>query len=117
MAKRIGNNKKRFVINYENMFPELQEAFMEKYPHGYADYMGDIFKVDKPDGTFFHVVSLETEDAVYLVRIKVHTDDIDEMEKNLFNDGADDDEPEGGDEGFPAEDGDFAGAPDDETEE
>ena len=35
------------------MSPELAEAFKEKYPHGYADYMGDIFKVVKPDGTFF----------------------------------------------------------------
>ena len=39
----IGTNKKRAVISYENMSPELAEVFKEKYPHGYADYMGDIF--------------------------------------------------------------------------
>ncbi len=48
----IGTNKRRAVISYENMSTELMEAFKEKYPHGYADYMGDIFKVVKPDGTF-----------------------------------------------------------------
>ena len=50
-------NKKRAVISYENMSEELMEAFKEKYPRGYADYMGDIFKVDKPDGTSFYAVS------------------------------------------------------------
>ena len=51
--------KKRAVISYDNMSPELQAAFKEKYPRGYADYMGDIFKVDKPDGTFFYAVEVD----------------------------------------------------------
>ena len=59
--------KKRAVISYDNMSPELQAAFKEKYPRGYADYMGDIFKVDKPDGTFFYAVEVDIPDAVYLV--------------------------------------------------
>ena len=42
--------KKRAVVSYANMSPELAAAFKEKYPKGYADYMGDLFKVDKPDG-------------------------------------------------------------------
>ena len=29
--------------------------------------MGDIFKVDKPDGTFFYAVEVDIPDAVYLV--------------------------------------------------
>ena len=41
----IGTNKRRAVISYENMSTELMEAFKEKYPHGYADYMGDIFRL------------------------------------------------------------------------
>ena len=32
-------NKRRAVISYENMSDELREAFEEKYPHGYADYL------------------------------------------------------------------------------
>lgn len=102
--------KKRAVISYENMSDELMNAFLEKYPHGYADYMGDIFKVDKPDGTSFYAVSLEIPDALYLVKIKVKIDDYGDVEKDLFKDedGADE---EGEDtSSFPASDDDIAAA-------
>ena len=102
--------KKRAVISYENMSDELMDAFREKYPHGYADYMADIVKIDKPDGTFFHVVEVEIPDALYLVKIKVKVDDYAEAEKDLFDTG--DDEADGGeggeDGGFPASDDDIA---------
>jgi hypothetical protein len=104
----IGTNKKRAVISYENMSPELAEAFKEKYPHGYADYMGDIFKVVKPDGTFFHAVSVEIPDAIYLVKIKVKVDDYEDVQNGLFKDDNDDDDDDSGDDGFPASDEDFA---------
>lgn len=99
--------KKRSVISYENMSPELLDAFKEKYPHGYLDYMGDLFKVDKPDGSFFYAVSMELPDAVYLVKIKVKIDDYDDAEQELFKDSNDSDD-ESGDGTFPAEDGDFS---------
>ncbi|NLD22379.1 MAG: hypothetical protein GX664_07930 [Bacteroidales bacterium] len=110
------SNKKRAVISYENMFDELREAFEEKYPHGYADYLGDIFKVDKPDGTFFHAVSVEIPDAIYLVKIKVRTDDYDDVEKDLFKD-PDDDEEEATEGEFLDNDGDFSEAPEDDIDE
>lgn len=110
-----GNNtsKRRAVISYENMSEELAEAFREKYPHGYADYLGDIVKIDKPDGTFFHCVEVEIPDALYLVKIKVKVDDYAEAEKDLFDNGDDDGEEgsEGGEDGgFPASDDDIAAA-------
>ncbi|HIT49288.1 MAG TPA: hypothetical protein IAC34_07340 [Candidatus Coprenecus stercoripullorum] len=83
--------KKRAVISYDNMFPELREAFKEKYPRGYADYMADLFKVDKPDGTFFYAVSIEIPDAVYLVKIPVKVDDYEEAENDLFEDAEEED--------------------------
>ena len=100
-------NKKRAVISYENMSEELMEAFKEKYPRGYADYMGDIFKVDKPDGTSFYAVSLEIPDAIYLVKIAVKVDDYDAAEEELFKGEDDDDDSDGG---FPASDDDIAAA-------
>ena len=109
--KMAGQNipKKRAVISYENMSEELQDAFREKYPHGYADYMGDIFKVDKPDGTSFYAVTLEIPDALYLVKIKVKVDDYDDAEEVFKNeDGDEDEEGEGG--SFPASDDDIAAA-------
>ena len=111
--------KKRAVISYENMSPELQDAFKEKYPKGYSDYAGDLFKVDKPDGTFFYAVQLELPDALYLIKIKVKIDDYEEVEKDLFKDDVDDDDAaEGdGDGGFPASDDDIAAAEEAESDE
>ena len=92
MVKEKSAPKKRAVISYANMFPELQAAFKAKYPKGYADYMGDIFKIDKPDGTSFYAVSVETEDAIYLVKITVKVDDYEDIENGLFKDnGVDED--------------------------
>ncbi|MCK9625942.1 MAG: hypothetical protein M0R23_05715 [Bacteroidales bacterium] len=104
----MNNNifKKRAVISYENMFPELQDAFKEKYPHGYVDYMGDIFKVEKPDGSFFYAVSVEIPDAIYLIKIKVKIDDYEDIENGLFRDQGDEDEG-GGESEFPNTDDDF----------
>ena len=101
--------KKRAVISYENMSEELSEAFREKYPHGYSDYMGDIFKVDKPDGSSFYAVTLEIPDALYLVKIKVKVDDYDDAEEVFTNEEGD--EEDGGEgSGFPASDDDIAAA-------
>ena len=100
----MDNNKpkKRAVISYENMSQDLLDAFKEKYPHGYADYLSDIIKVDKPDGSCFYAVSLEVPDASYLVKIKVRVDDREDIENGLFkdSDGDEEEEPEE-DGGFP----------------
>ncbi len=106
MSKQVGrpsSSIKRAVVSYENMSAELQAAFKEKYPKGYADYMGDIFKVDKPDGSSFYAVSVEMPGAIYLVKISVRVDDYEDVEKDLFNDDLGDDDA-AGDGTFP-EDG------------
>ena len=48
------NQKKRAVVSYENMSEELAAAFAEKYPKGFSDYLPDLIKYDKPDGTCFY---------------------------------------------------------------
>lgn len=77
------DNKKRHIVSIENMSPELAEAFAEKYPKGFSDYLGDIVKYTKPDGTPFYAVLMETEDSIYLVKVKMKVDDIDDLEKWL----------------------------------
>jgi len=84
--------KRRAVISYENMSDELAAAFAEKYPKGYTDYFPDLMKYDKPDGTCFYAVTVEIPDAIYLVKIKVKTDDVEDLERWL--DGEDGDENE-----------------------
>lgn len=86
--------KKRAVVSYENMSEELAAAFAEKYPKGFSDYLPDLIKYDKPDGTCFYAVTLEIPDAIYLVKIKVKTDDAEDIERWL--DGDDDDDDMGG---------------------
>jgi len=95
--------KRRAVVSYVNMSPELAAAFKNKYPKGYADYMGEIMKVDKPDGTFFYAVSVELPDAIYLVKIEVKIDDYEEAEQGLFGGTSNEEETDEPDE-FPDDD-------------
>lgn len=82
----LSANKKRTVVSYENMSEALAAAFSEKYPKGFNDYFPDLVKYDKPDGTSFYAVTIETEDTISLVRIKVKTDDIEDIERWLEGD-------------------------------
>lgn len=82
--------KKRAVCSYENMSEELAAAFAEKYPKGYNDYFPDLVKYDKPDGTCFYAVTIEIPTAIYLVKIKVKTDDAEDIERWLDGDDAED---------------------------
>lgn len=111
------SQKKRLVVSYQNMNPELEEAFREKYPKGYADYMADLFKVDKPDGTSFYAISMETHDAVYLIKMIVKVDDYDDAQNGLFPDaaGAESDGPAEG-ETFPDNDTENMGDADDDAD-
>lgn len=77
------DNKKRHIVSYENMSPELAAAFAEKYPNGFNDYLNDLNKYPKPDGTSFYAVCIEIPDAIYLVKIKVKVDDAEDIEKWL----------------------------------
>ena len=103
--------KKRHVVSYEKMntHPDLAAAFAEKYPKGFNDYLNDLVKYPKPDGTSFYAVTLEIPDALYLVKIKVKVDDYEDAEEVFKNeDGDDGEEGEGG--SFPASDDDIAAA-------
>jgi len=96
------------VTSYENMSSELAAAFAQKYPKGFNDYFQDLVKYPKPDGTFFYAVTVEIPDAIYLVKIKVKTDDADEIERWL--DGEEDD---GSEESAPSESDSGSELPDD----
>lgn len=89
-------NKKRHVVSYEKMSPELAAAFAEKYPKGFSDYLADIQKYTKPDGTSFDAVTIEIPDAVYLVKVQLPTDDIADLARWLEGEEDDGDEGEGG---------------------
>lgn len=80
----MAKEKKRHIISYENMPAELAAAFAEKYPKGFGDYLADLNRYTKPDGTPFYAVLIDSlPDDVYLVKIKVKVDDSDEIERWL----------------------------------
>lgn len=83
-------SKKRSVISYSNLSPELLKEFKNKYPYGYQN---DVIKVVKPNGDFFHAVTMETDDAVYLVKVNVKIDSKikdEDDEKEFFGTTSDD---------------------------
>lgn len=92
-------NKRRAVCSFENMNEELAAAFAEKYPKGYADYFPDLVKYDKPNGDSFYAVTVEITDAIYLVKIKVKTDDAEDIERWL--DGEDGEDSDNDSDGLP----------------
>ena len=53
------DNRKRHIVSYENMSPELAAAFAAKYPKGFNDYLPDLTRYTKPDGTPFYAVLIE----------------------------------------------------------
>ena len=65
------------------MSEELAAAFAEKYPRGFNDYLNDLVKYPKPDGTSFYAVTVEIPDAIYLVKIMVDVDDVEDLERWL----------------------------------
>jgi hypothetical protein len=88
-------DKKKLVISHKNLSPELLALLKKKYPYGYND---SVIKVSKPNNEFFHAVTLDTEDASYLVKVNVKIDTKpkdDDDEKGFFSDsdsiGTDDD--------------------------
>ena len=117
--KNVGVNPSRKpgkVVSYDNMKEDVAAAFKEKYPKGYSDYMADLFKVDKPDGTSFYAITLETEDALYLIKMVVNVDKAEDAQKSLFPDAdSSDDIPTEG-ETFPDDNTENMSDSDDDSE-
>lgn len=85
------DNKKRHVVSYENMSADVAAAFAEKYPKGYNDYLEDLVKYPKPDGSSFYAVTIETADGIYLVKLKVDIDDPEDLQNWLDGEGESED--------------------------
>lgn len=81
----VNKSKKRVVVSYKNLSPELQEEIKKQYPNGYTDSM---LRVDKGPGNFFYAIMLETEEVSYLVKVDVKVDNQveDEDDKDYYSD-------------------------------
>ncbi len=91
--------KKRLVVSYSNLSTELQQALKKKYPYGYADY---VMKVNTSNNNYFYAVTLDTDDASYLVKVNVKIDaNVDDLEdKDYGNDTDEGDSFGDGEEDF-----------------
>lgn len=70
--------KRRAITSIEKLAPEMRRKLHELYPDGWSNHLR---RINKPNGEFFHGVTLETEDAVYLVKIPVKVDSKSDLEK------------------------------------
>ena len=77
------DTRRKHVVSYENMSAEVAALFSQKYPKGFNDYLPDLVKYTKPDGTPFYAVTLETPEAIFLVKIQIKIDDAEDIERWL----------------------------------
>lgn len=85
IMNKARTNKKRSVVSFANLSPELQEEVKKLYLYGFTEAM---MRIDKPNGEFFYAVPFETDEVMYLVKINVKIDDHieEEDDKDYYND-------------------------------
>jgi hypothetical protein len=81
----MDNTKKRVVISYNNLSPELQAELKKAYPLGFTDSM---IRIEKSPGDFFYAVVFETPEVSYLVKVDVKVDGgpTDDDDKDFYDD-------------------------------
>jgi len=80
------NNRKKLIINYANVTPELMEAIRRKYPLGWINHT---IKVPLAGGAFFFAITLDTEDTSYLIKVPVKIDTKSEKDEDFFDSSLD----------------------------
>lgn len=114
----MGDVKKRAVISYDNMPAEVAAAFEEKYPRGPIDYLPDVQKIEKPDGTSIYTVTIEIPSAIYLVKVQMKVDDLEDVDKWLAEDDDEDGDGEENDSTLPDDNiSQYGGGEEDASEE
>lgn len=81
--------KKKLVISYNNLSPDILDLVKKKYPTGYLNH---VIKVTKPNNDFFYAITLDTEDTSYLIKVNVKIDTKpkdDDDDKDFFSDSDD----------------------------
>jgi hypothetical protein len=61
------DTRKRIIVDFKKLTPEVLALLVEKYPDGYDDY--NIIKFKNAKNVWIEAVQLETEDTKYLVKV------------------------------------------------
>jgi len=72
--------KKRHVVSFEKLSQDILDLLKEKFPQGFDDYL---VKYTPAGHEPFYAVTLETETDVYLIKVKVDVDDVEDIERWL----------------------------------
>ena len=91
------DKRKRHIVSLEKMPADVRAAFNENYPGGIEECEDDIQLCPKPNGEVFYAVTIDLPEDIYLVRIPVEVDSLEDVQKWLEAEpdgGAPDTEPE-----------------------
>lgn len=69
---------------------DLRDLIAETYPLGWKN---NVLRINKPNGEFFHAITLETSEISYLIKVPVKVDskaDLEKEEEKTFVDQSDD---------------------------
>lgn len=75
--------RKKLIVHYSNLPPGVLEAIQKKYPLGWANY---VIKVDTSNNNFFYAITVDTEEASYLVKVNVKVDQVVDEDKEPVED-------------------------------
>jgi hypothetical protein len=87
---KAGQGKKRIIVDYKKISPEVNQALEETFPYGYED--SDIVKFVNLKGETVSALSVETDDAIYLVKMHVEMPKKGKVVKVVVSDDDDDDD-------------------------
>ncbi|NVO18288.1 MAG: hypothetical protein HXX13_01225 [Bacteroidetes bacterium] len=73
--------RKKLIINYANVSPELMEAIRKKYPLGWVNHT---IKVKSGGDSFFFAITVDTDEASYLIKVPVKVDNKSEKDDEDF---------------------------------
>jgi hypothetical protein len=103
--KFMAVTKKRVIKSLDNLSEELKELLHEQYPNGYES---SITRITNAKNEPIFVFPLETEDAVYLVKVPATKNsdggyDVESGKPQEFDEAGDDNEGFGGGDDFDSE--------------
>ena len=61
------DNRKRVIVDFKKLTPEILAMLVEKYPHGYDD--DHVISFTNAKGEIIEAVEVTTEDTKYLVKV------------------------------------------------
>ena len=80
------NPRKKAIINYANVSPELMEIIRKKYPLGWINHT---IKVPLSGGAFFYAITVDTDDTSYLIKVPVKVDNKSDKDEDFFESSLD----------------------------